>query len=442
MKSSLNPPNHFNRLPIDLFVPIIFLSFDTPDRIQRLIRTEELRLVNRAWQTAIDSTAIFWACIPNEPSPDSKSIPRWIIKSGEAPLHILSKQRLRPLGGFMPLVIPHAHRWRTVELAAYSSCISDYIKKPVPLLEAFHVSNASILRDTIVFGGVHPALSTVGLYEVVLPNDTGFLRNLKVLRLRSVSRPSGRLRLSQLQTILDSSPHLEQLVLDARYTVDMEPPPPILLASLASFQLTATMYRPHCPASISMMIQAPNVTHLDLCFDDHPVPATLTFFSELTVERIRRALSLEIKIFPWVFKLSTDIQPKAPRAPQGVLVSLSEHPQEVEVAVRLLRYLGTITSPSVPVDLVVHQNTVEGVFDYLKSSREAEVGYPLPELRSIQLYSEHGDGYPYERIVGGLARAGRDLTNVTFHIGKSESDGGEGQVLKWNAEAMSLVMSD
>lgn len=435
-------PNHFSRLPIELFVPIIFLSFDTPDPILRLIRTEELRLVNRAWQTAIDSTPIFWACIPNESSPDSKSIQRWIIKSGEAPLHVLSKQRLRPLRGFMPLVMPHAHRWRIVELAAYSGCISNYIKGPVPLLEVFHVSNASILRDTMVFGGVHPALSTVGLDTVVLPDDTGFLRNLKVLRLRSVSRRPGRLRLSQLQAILGSSPHLEQLVLDARYTVDMEPPTPILLTSLTSFQLTATMYRPHCPDSISTMIQAPNVTHLDLCFDGQPIPATLTVFSDLTVQRIRRALSLAIEIFPWAFKLSTDIRPKAPGAPHRVLVSLSEHTQGVEVAVRLLRYIGTITSPSVPVDLVVDQDTMEGVFNYLKSSQEAEVGYPLPGLRSVQLYTEQGDGYPYERIVGDLARAGRDLAKVTFHLLQHWSDSGEGQVLKWDAETMSLVMSD
>ncbi|KAG8949493.1 hypothetical protein FRC00_008117 [Tulasnella sp. 408] len=190
------------------------------------------------------------------------------------------------------------------------------------------------------------------------------------------------------------------------------------------------------------MIQAPYITRLDLCFDGQPVPATLPVFSELTVERIRRALSLEIKVFPWAFKLSTDIQPKAPRAPQGVLVSLSEHPQEMVVAVRLLRYIGTITSPSVPVDLVVDQNTMEGVFNYLKPSQEFEVGNPLPGLRSVQLYSEEWNDYPYEQMVGDLARAGRDLANVTFHLWKSDSDGGEEQVLKWDAETMSLVMAD
>ncbi|KAG9027445.1 hypothetical protein FS837_004277 [Tulasnella sp. UAMH 9824] len=442
MKSPLNQPNHFSRLPVDLFVPIIFLSFDTQDPVRRLIRTEELRLVDRAWQTAIDSTPIFWTCVPIEPDSDFKVIQRWITKSGEGPLHILSKRCLRPLQEYMPFVIPHARRWRTLDLEAYSCCISNYINKPAPLLETFHVLNASILHDTIVFGGVHPALSTVGLEGVVLPNDTSFLRNLKVLRLRSVSGPSGRLHLSQLQAILASSPHLDQLVLDARYRVDAQPPPPILIPSLTSFQLTATVYSPEYPVVISTMIHAPNVTHLDLCFDGHPVPATLGIFSKLTAERIRRALSLEIKIFPWGFQLSTDTQPEAPSALQGVHVSLSDYPEEMEVAVMLLRYIGTITSPFVPVDLVVHRNTMEGVFNYLKSSSEVQVSYPLPGLRSVRLCWIPWDGYPYERIVGDLARTGRDIAKITFHLWKGESDGGEGQVLKWNAETMSLVTAD
>lgn len=66
----MEPPsssaNRFGRLPIELFVLIIFLSFDMPDPSLRLFWTEELRLVNRAWKAAIDSTPLFWAYIPTK----------------------------------------------------------------------------------------------------------------------------------------------------------------------------------------------------------------------------------------------------------------------------------------------------------------------------------------------------------------------------------------
>lgn len=318
MKPFLNLPSHFDRLPIDLFIPVIFLSFNTQDPVLKLARTEQLRLVNRAWQTAIDATAPFWTCIPNEPRSTLENVRRWIKNAGELPLHIMCNYQFIPSGGFMQLVTLLAHRWRKVELDAGYCSISTYIEKPVPLLEVFDLSSAFISPELIFFGGVHPVLSNVRLSDVVLPNDTGFLRNLKVLCLKLISGPSGKLRLSGLRAILAESPYLEQVVLDAHYLTDMQPPPPILLPYLTSFRLTASVHPPRCPAAVSTMIHAPNVTHLDLCFDGTPVPADLDLSSTLKVERLRQPSNLAIEISPQGFNLSTDIQSEAPCASPGV----------------------------------------------------------------------------------------------------------------------------
>ncbi|KAG9024054.1 hypothetical protein FS837_005524 [Tulasnella sp. UAMH 9824] len=315
-----------------------------------------------------------------------------------------------PSGGFMQLITPLAHRWRKVEMDAGYCSISTYIEKPVPLLEVFDLSSAPISPDFIFFGGVHPVLSNVRLSDVVLPNDTGFLRNLRVLCLKLISGPSGKLHLSVLRAILADSPSLEQLVLDAHYLSDTQPPQPILLPYLTSFQLTASVLRPRCPTAVSTMIHAPNVTHLDLCFDGLPAPLDLNLSSTLKVERLRQPSNLAIEISPRGFNLSTEMQSEAQCASQGVFAAISHYTREMEVAVSLLRYIGSITSPLVPIDLVVHEEAIEGVLNYLKSSQEVEVGYHLPGLRTVYLDSVLWNSYPYKQIVADLARARQDIT--------------------------------
>lgn len=261
MDPTSNSANHFSNLAIELFVAILLLSLDTPLAKPRLMRAEELRLVNREWKAAIDSTPLFWAYIPNHPKAKLTAIKRWIKKSGEVPLHIVCTQPNRPPAEFMRLVTTYAHRWQTIELFPGFWSISEYVRDPVPLLEVLEVSSASIPRDTIIFAGVHPVLSTVRLTSVILPDDTRFLRNLRSLHLESVSSPSGRLGLSNLHSILIESPNLKQLVIDPWYTNDMPQPPPILLPDLASFRLARTISLESCPTAILNMIRAPSVTH-------------------------------------------------------------------------------------------------------------------------------------------------------------------------------------
>lgn len=437
MKPPWRPANHFGRLPIELFVPIIFLSFDTPDTTLRLIRTEEFRLVNRAWKAAIDSTPLFWAYIPNEASTDARVIQGWIKKSGEVPLHIVSTRDRRPPGGFMPLLTPYTHRWRTVTLHSPFCYISKYIKRPAPLLEVFEVANSSISRDTIVFSGVHPVLSTVRLSAVLLPHDTGFLKNLKELCLKVVSGPSGKLSLSTLYAILTESLELKRLTIDSNFINDMPQPPPILLSDLATFRLASSVYLPRCPSAILAMIRSPNVTHLHLSFHNTHIPAHLNILSPPAVERLRKASNLVISISSDTFNLSTEIQPDTPYGPQGVTIGLADYAEGMEVSVRMLRDIEATVCPLPAVDLTIeHGWQTTELFNYLKSSRD--VGFRLPTLRTVNLKIPPWRNNPYEQLIMDLARTRQDVAKVAIQVRKDYAD--DGKRFQWDAGRMALVL--
>ncbi|KAG8924537.1 hypothetical protein FRC01_011371, partial [Tulasnella sp. 417] len=423
MDRSTNSTDHFSRLPIDLFVPIIFLSFDTSDPVERLIRVQGLRLVNRAWRAAIDSTPLFWACIPNEPSSDPETIQGWIKKSGEASLHILSTGRCRPLGAFMPFITPHAHRWRVLELSGDSVFISRHIKKPVPRLERLDLSLVSISRDTAVFEGVHPVLSAVALRIVTLPNDIAFLNNLRDLTLQGVSGPLGTLPLSQLYQVLACSSNLEQLELDAGFIVDMPQPPPILFTYLASFRLASYINRPRCAAALLAMIHAPNVTHLDIHFHGIPIPAAFNIFSPRTVQQLRQASHLIIDMPFNTFHLST--------GRENVTIKLSYYADIMEVPVKMLRETERLIPSSAAVDILIHHARHSmGVFNHLKSSGVA--GHPLPGLRKVHLIVFRQYSLPYKNLVADLARARPDIAKII--VQRRPDYESEGQLLRWDTE--------
>ncbi|KAG9024228.1 hypothetical protein FS837_005441, partial [Tulasnella sp. UAMH 9824] len=292
------------------------------------MRAEELRLVNREWKAAIDSTPLFWAYITDQRA-TLKAIQRWIKKSGEVPLHIVCSRGNRPPAEFMQLVSPYAHRWQTIELFPHFRPFSEYIMNPVPLLEVLAMSSAVIPRDTVIFAGVHPVLSTVRLTSVILPDDTRFLRNLRSLHLQSVSGPSGRFSLSYLRAILTESTNLEQLAIDPSYTNATSQPPSILLPNLASFRLAPTMDPVVCPTAILNMIRAPSATHFQIYFHNTDPPAVVDILSP-AIGRLRQASNLVITVSSRTFDVSTGTQSQASCTPGGATIGLSQYQERMQ----------------------------------------------------------------------------------------------------------------
>ncbi|KAG8924463.1 hypothetical protein FRC01_011466 [Tulasnella sp. 417] len=300
---------------------------------------------------------------------------------------------------------------------------------PVPFLERLDLCKVSISRDTVVFKGVHPVLSDVRLCAVTLPNDLGFLKNLRELHLNMVKGYSGTLPISKLYQILAGSPNLEQLELDADYIDDMLHPPPILFIHLASFSLASSKRGLGCPITIITMIHAPNVTHLDVDFHLSRIPAGLNIFSAVTVQQLRQASHLTIEMSSTTFKLSTGTD--------GVTIKLSSWVDIMEHPARLLRRTNRIIPPSAHVDVLIdHSRHSMVVFDYLKSIRRA--GYPFPELRKVHLIVFGWSNFPYKDLVADLARARPKIAEIIVQL--PPYYGSKEEFFRWDAESSSLVL--
>ncbi|KAG8915334.1 hypothetical protein FRC01_003697 [Tulasnella sp. 417] len=401
--------DYISQLPIDLFIPIIFLSFDTPDAVDRLIRTEKLRLVNKPWRAAIDSTPLFWSCIPNVARSFPRTIPRWIRNSGEVPLHVISTRHSRPLDEFMQSVIPHRHRWRKLEIAAIGNSISKYINEPAPMLEELVISHAILSSNIIAFGGVTPSLSSVDLSRVVLPENTQFLRNLKRLRLRSVEHTSGDLDIGRLRHILNVCPGLMELELDVEYINDGKQQPPIVLDQLSSFRLIGTG-RTDSVCAILGAIIAPRLADFYFRWNRRWVPPGLNVHSPLSSSFLGIQPRYRISVTKERFVLCTSVaQPDTQWYP-NVFVELSSGGQTGEAAVRLLHSFAKAAPRSAILGLALCESpSARAILEYLISaaeSKDTKLDDLIPQLQSIRLDIEGRTETSTKNLLADLAQVG------------------------------------
>ncbi|KAG8941649.1 hypothetical protein FRC04_004135 [Tulasnella sp. 424] len=410
--------DYMSHLPTDLFAPIIFLSFDTLRPVQRIIRTEELRLVNRAWQVAIDSNPCFWTCIPNESKArfSPQEIQRWIRKSGEAPLNILSSGYHLSLREFMPFVIPYIHRWRSLEVTGCHFDISKYINEHAPKLRRLVVSCASFAADNLAFGGVTPSLSSVDLAVVTISAGVCFLKNLKELRLWGVTYQPEEVAVNKLGDILNACPELEQLQLDTNQSLCQ----PVLLAKLSSFSFQESQRPFERTESILGMIIAPRLADSYFKFEWNWVPSTLHILSPLSTELLRDHGEYDIAITYDHFAVFTTTREGELQPPSRVIVDIGVEPDTWEISIRLLQDFEKAAPPSAPVDLVLDESgPAQLALEYLKSTKESmcgELDNPLPQLRSIQLSREKGNrSSSFDVDLINLARARRNIPKITTY---------------------------
>ncbi|KAG8910092.1 hypothetical protein FRC00_008897, partial [Tulasnella sp. 408] len=224
-------------LPLELFIRIIATSVSRVEPNVALRRLEQLRLVSKAWFVTINSAPQFWATIPNLNSKVApKIIKKWIKKSGEAPLHVISNNSTYPLDSFMSLLEPHMHRWKTLTICKKSWYPSAYLQRPAPLLENLTLVGAHFGPDTDLCAGVTPSLTRIDLTQVDLPRNLSFLKALKELRLHLVTCTTKMLTIGQIYEILSASPNLRRLTLrvnlNSKLEEDARQWPPLSLPSL------------------------------------------------------------------------------------------------------------------------------------------------------------------------------------------------------------------
>ncbi|KAG8906231.1 hypothetical protein FRC01_008088, partial [Tulasnella sp. 417] len=291
--------DYISQLPPDLLIPIILLVLDTLHHPgSKITRAEELRLVNRAWKTVIDSTSLFWTRIVNEPRSSPETIQGWLRKSGEAPLHIYSWSDTEDLDVFMSFVTPHLHRWRTLDIRNYTGDISTHIKEPAPMLETLNIYLAALSADIIVFGGVAPPLSYVSLTMVTVSQNLPFLRNLRYLCLQRMTYRQPDPTLAQLHEILCNCPDLEKLTIDAEYSPEpsLARPQPVLLAKLSSFSIDKLRSPPEIAEAIFGLIIALRLALVNLTFTGYFVWRGMNILSPLSTELLLQHNKYNISI--------------------------------------------------------------------------------------------------------------------------------------------------
>ncbi|KAG9021204.1 hypothetical protein FS837_007479, partial [Tulasnella sp. UAMH 9824] len=179
--------DYMSQLPIELLAHVISLSLDTPTHGDRPVRAETLRLVNKTWRAAIDSTPGLWACIPNARRYSMERLEGWIQKSGQVPLHIFSLYWDWYSDEYMQLVVPHIHRWRKLEIGDWGVNVWRYFSEPSPMLEELLITNSRSPPEHIPFKDITSSLYSVEVVRVTIwENIIIFLRNQKELRLESI----------------------------------------------------------------------------------------------------------------------------------------------------------------------------------------------------------------------------------------------------------------
>ncbi|KAG9024055.1 hypothetical protein FS837_005525 [Tulasnella sp. UAMH 9824] len=448
--------DYMSQLPIELLIFIILLSLEPLDNTRRLIRPEQLRLVSGAWKATIDSTPPFWTYITGElPRSYPERIQGWIQKSGEAPLHIHFKRHTasletlnRSLEAFMPLVTPHIHRWRKLELQgwSYKTSISTYINEPAPMLESLALSFVLLSASDLTFGGITPSLSSVELGHVGFSLHPTFLQNLENLVLRNITDSEEKnLPLSRLRNVLNACPDLQRLEIDGRYVAEPSlAREPILLAKLSFFSFSGLQNPPDTTEAIFGMIAAPHLPLTKLTFDEHWAWRTMNILSPLSTKLLLRYTKFRIYIFNWRIQiLPITEEGEVPSTPT-VIANLSSSARMGGPALKILDDVGNAIPLSAAVDIVVNDpRSTRLISSYLRSTiagNDTSFGHPLPQLRTFQMNVGFQENRPYEaeQLLSELAQGRQDIPHIRIRIRKGAGYD-EFDTLQWDRATSSFV---
>ncbi|KAG8932528.1 hypothetical protein FRC01_013430 [Tulasnella sp. 417] len=437
-----------SQLPIELVTHVILLSLDALNSHRKIIRAEELRLVNRAWKTIIESTPLFWTFITDELRSSPETIHRRIENSGEAPLHILLRKDGQSLHAFMLLLSPHIHRWRKLDVQGWGSNISPYTSEPAPTLESLILHSVSLSSNRVPFGGITPSLSFVTLGNVSVPYDPIFLRELRNLSLQNITHGQEHLPLSRLRDILRLCPDLQRLEIDGRYTP--EPPlahqPPMVLPELSSFHLRGLQNPPDIIEAIFNMIIAPRLALVNLIFDEHWRWQALNVLSPLSTKLLLQHTGFHIFISDWRIQISPIIREGVISSSSRVFINLSSSARGGGPALKVLEDVGKVAPSSATVDIVITDlRSTRLISNYLRSHVEgddASFGHPLPQLRTFQMNVRFRANRPYEGedVLTELAQGRQDISKIRMKIRKG-SGVDDFDILQWDRASSSFVSS-
>lgn len=448
--------DYMSQLPIELLISIILLSFEALDAIRRLIRTEQLRLVNRAWKATIDSTASFWTYITDEfrqSHPDR--VQAWIQKSREAPLHIHFKRNPasletlnQSLEAFMTLVTPHIHRWRKLEIGGWGheTSMSTYINEPAPMLESIVLYSVLLSSSEVAFGGTTPSLSSVELGNVGFSQYPTFLRNLKSLVLRNITNGEEKnLPLRRLHEVLSTCPDLQRLEIDGRYIAEPSlAQEPVLLAKLSSFSFSGLQNPPDTTEAIFGIIVAPQLPLIKLTFDEHWAWRTMNILSPLSTKLLLRYTKLRIYISNWRIQIWPITEEGEVLSLPTVMANLSSSARMGGPALKILDDVGNTVPLSATVDIVITDpRSTRLISSYLRSTtagNDTTLGHPLPQLRTFQMNVRFQENRPYEaeKLLSELAQGRQDIPQIRIKIRKG-SGYDDFDTLQWDRATSSFV---
>ena len=251
--------------------PIGFLPFEILSYVLELAtlplhprRKRELASVSRTWRDVILHSPIFWHTIDLSPGRANMSLVKsHVSRSRQSPLDITiqSWQNSRvQLCALLDVVVPHAHRWRTLDVRSNSHyCLQSILDKmndlKLPSLErATIISTAYIKYPTFLYPENSPALQTLELRPLAPMDDFPSGRGITDLSLQFSPQRLGPLTLPSLL----SSDKLTTLELAYSDNPSLNPDS-IFLPRLTSLTLKAM----HPRGLISALV-APNLSHL--CF--------------------------------------------------------------------------------------------------------------------------------------------------------------------------------
>ncbi|KIO16010.1 hypothetical protein M407DRAFT_34356 [Tulasnella calospora MUT 4182] len=236
------------QLPTEILAEIFRLVLPSVDFFPYVVEVESLayvrmlygmRLIGKRWQEIIDGTPTFWTFVLSALPPHINKAT--INCSDTGPLTIIYATRDFANGynhpsakDFLDAMEETFPRWS----AYIGPCVAGYIDRPAPNLQTIVLWDPSE-SDTGAFdllGGSTTNLRHVDLSRIHIQWETGFLTQLKVLRLAYVFH--GDLTTTQFFDTLRASPGLEQLRLDDMYATIDHPPslPAVTLPRLRYIQ--------------------------------------------------------------------------------------------------------------------------------------------------------------------------------------------------------------
>ncbi|KAG8893989.1 hypothetical protein FRB99_001596 [Tulasnella sp. 403] len=251
------------QLPLELFIRILHLVLE--DSLYDSSDLKDLCLVCNDWHRTIRLTPSLWTLIDDaEPLAYIKDALRL---SGNALLRIRLTGRLSPL---FDLLIPHSHRWNSLDLA-FSGFrrrerrrIASLLTTTTPSLAHISLSTDHPLEDAFILGD-GGALRSLCLSGASMAWESPRLSGLTRLCLNEILHPPS---LSRLVGIIQASPNLAELVLSEWHNRDATSSDHLAPLSILAFPNLRRLTLSNIPLShivaIVTHIQAPTCSTLAL----------------------------------------------------------------------------------------------------------------------------------------------------------------------------------